>query len=191
MSVYRWDFNDSTAPFNVTSYELAHFQVHRFSSPGIYNVTITAFSQEGSSSLVFPVTVLGNHTQSSAQLICMYFYPSSLLPADSVASVRIQLPSILDSKQPVRAGVPLVFTANILTTYGTNQTGQLQYLWQVQPNQTTEDAATVSIDIPSPGTYTVGLLVFHSGTPAIQSKYFTFKAIGLIICPFRSAAIVN
>lgn len=56
---YLWNFNDTSVAVNVTGYEAGHEQIHTFTAPGIYNVTIVASSNEGSSFLTLPVSVLG------------------------------------------------------------------------------------------------------------------------------------
>lgn len=59
LSVYWWDFNDTTPTQNVTGYEAGRQQVHSFVSAGVYNVTVRAFSSEGSSSRTLPISVFG------------------------------------------------------------------------------------------------------------------------------------
>ena len=56
---YFWNFNDTTAPVNVTGFSAGANQSHVFAEPGDYRVSVLASNAGGSSITITPVRVFG------------------------------------------------------------------------------------------------------------------------------------
>ena len=195
-SWYQWDFNDTSAPVNITGFDSASTQNHIFTHPGRYEVRVQAGNNAGSSATVFEITIYGECTlryqcrsliiisyQVVMKLMGQYYWCcvcmtlslslSLSLCLDIIQSVLIKPPIQASGNGSVPTGISLIFRANKTTQYNTDIVESVTYTWLFgdggQGEVTSEPI--ISHIFYAPGNYDITLSVVAAYSQGRQTTY--------------------